>query len=57
MRILTVLLLLPAMLLGQQKAPVFRATTQLVEFTFVTLDKQGKAVTDLRQEEVLIRRN
>jgi VWFA-related protein len=57
MRILTALLLLPAMLLGQQKAPVFRATTQLVEFTFIALDKQGKAVTDLRQEEVLIYEN
>ena len=57
MQVLTALLLFPALLFGQQQAPVFRATTQLVEFTFVALDKHGKAVADLRPEEVQVYEN
>lgn len=41
---------------GQQQAepPVFRATTRLVEVSVVALDKQGRAVTDLKKEEIEI---
>lgn len=35
--------------------PVFRTTTRLVEFSLIALDKKGKAVTDLRKDEVEIR--
>ncbi len=55
--LLAVLLLTSVVTFGQGEKPVFRATTQLVEFTFVALDKKGKAVTDLLPEEVQIFEN
>ncbi len=36
----------------QEEAVVFRTTTRLVEFSVVALDKQGRAVRDLRKEEL-----
>jgi VWFA-related protein len=43
-------LLLPA----QEPEPVFRTTTQLVQLTFVALDKNGQPVTDLKREEIVL---
>lgn len=52
---LTVFLLLAASLRGQQpEPPVYRATTRLVEVSVVALDRQGRAVTDLKKEEIEI---
>jgi VWFA-related protein len=51
MRWITGLAVLP-LLMAQEEAPVFRANTRLVQFSVVALDKHGKAVTDLRQDEL-----
>lgn len=37
-----------------QQEPVFRATTQLVEFTFTAVDRNGKPVTDLTKDELVV---
>jgi VWFA-related protein len=34
--------------------PVFRSTTQLVQFTLIALDRDGKPVTDLRPQEFTV---
>lgn len=34
--------------------PAFKATTRLVEFTVVALDEKGRAVTDLKQDDIEI---
>lgn len=49
-------IVLPAVLFAQtQDLPVFRAGTTLVEFTLVALDAEGRPVTDLTKEEIVIR--
>jgi VWFA-related protein len=37
-----------------QETPTFRATTTLIEFTFIALDRKGNPVTDLTKEEISI---
>jgi VWFA-related protein len=37
-----------------QETPTFRATTTLIEFTFIALDRKGNPVKDLKKEDVLI---
>jgi hypothetical protein len=41
-------------LAAQEEPPTFRATTRLVEFTVVALDKKGNPVTDLRKDELTL---
>lgn len=54
-RLTSALVLLAAGLRGQEaEQPVYRATTRLVEFSVVALDKQGHAVADLKKDEIEI---
>lgn len=46
------LLVLGATLAAQQSPPVFRAETEAVLITATVVDREGRAVTDLRQEEL-----
>jgi VWFA-related protein len=39
---------------AQQNQPTFRATTRLVEFTVVALDKRGEPVTDLKIDDFTV---
>ena len=41
----------------QESNPIFRAGTTLVEFTIVATDTDGRAVTDLKQDEITILQN
>ncbi len=41
--------------LAQEETPVFRSDTTLVEFTVAALDKGGNPVTDLAQDEVVVK--
>ncbi|WP_321475786.1 VWA domain-containing protein [uncultured Paludibaculum sp.] len=54
MKVLCVVALAVLVVRGQEPAPTFRATTRLVEFTFVALDKAGRPVTDLKKEEIQV---
>ncbi|MBI5087015.1 MAG: VWA domain-containing protein, partial [Acidobacteria bacterium] len=54
MRMLTAAVAVCLALPAQQDAPVFKTTTQLVEFTVVALDKKGNPVTDLRKDEIVV---
>jgi VWFA-related protein len=41
----------------QAEPPSFRASTTLIEFTFVAVDKDGRPVRDLEKEEISIEEN
>jgi len=40
---------------AQDQTPVFRAESTLVEFTLIAIDKDGKPVTDLKREEIVVK--
>jgi VWFA-related protein len=37
------------------QTPVFSADTTLIEFTLIAIDKDGKPVTDLKKEEIIVK--
>ena len=39
---------------AQREPPVFRASTRLVEFAAIVLDKKGNPLTDLRKEDFAV---
>ena len=43
--------------LRAQDTPTFRTGTTLIEFTMVAVDGNGRAITDLRREEITIEEN
>jgi len=51
-RVLLVGAILATVLPAQDEPPVFTSTTRLVEFSLIALDKHGKAIADLKKEEV-----
>ena len=50
------LLVLGATLAAQQSPPVFRTETQAVLITATVVDREGRAVTDLRREDCVCSR-
>lgn len=54
MRALQVLVVCASCLAQQPEPPVYKATTRLVEVSVVALDRQGRAITDLKKEEIEI---
>jgi VWFA-related protein len=51
-RFLLVFAVIAAASPAQDEVPVFSSTTRLVQFSLIALDKNGKALTDLRMDEV-----
>ena len=51
-RFLLVWAVFAAALPAQDEVPVFSSTTRLVQFSLIALDRNGKALTDLKIDEV-----